>query len=91
MKRPDTPNCDLLEASRDKSLLLSEFIRFLFDSRRYILAQHPTEAHQHPIPVHVQRDELIGDFLGIDRDELEKEKQELLAYLRHVNTRGPRK
>lgn len=76
----DASEHDKLSKVVEQSQKCGEFLEWLLE--RYFLCEvHKDER----MPIHIDTQELLGEFFGIDLKKLEEEKMEILAKLRKNN------
>lgn len=86
-----TPECDKAVKIRNKSQSIGEFIEWLRDEKKVILASKmPIEDFEDEeietlAPAYYNLDSLLAEFFGIDLNKIEKEKRELLEAVRKAN------
>ena len=90
---PAAPECERqAEIVRSgKAPLVQEFIDWLLDDKKWVLARYVEDDErtpndgiygEQPVPVFVQREELMAEFFGIDLNKIEAERRALLDHLR---------
>ena len=83
----DYPEHEKLAAVRDKSQAVMEFVNEFLAGKGIFLARHGDESKgEDPDDIHYVygSSDLAGEFFGIDRDKLEKEKQSMLDSCRNM-------
>ena len=69
-----------------KAATVQDFIDWLLDEKQYVIAEWSDPdpdgiRDQELFPVYTQREQLMADFFGIDRDKIESERRAILAAL----------
>ena len=91
--KPDTTELDKQAKiiNSGKAPAVQEFIDWLLDDKKWVLARYVEEDErtpndgiygEQPVPVFVQREELMAEFFGIDLNKIEAERRALLDHLR---------
>ncbi|KKM04767.1 hypothetical protein LCGC14_1761010 [marine sediment metagenome] len=81
MEQPKTPNCDKMLAVKDKSQVLTEFVDWLNHKEKgYHICQWFDETLEYAS--YGGYSKLFAEFFGIDYDEMEREKQAILTFIR---------
>lgn len=78
-KIPETPTLDKLQAVRNKSQAIGEFLEWLQSDQHVQLMCGLSDAS---IPEHRSIERLLADFFEIDLTEVEKERRALLDWQR---------
>ena len=76
------PEHEKLAKVKDKSQAIGEFLDYGLP-QGYVLAKY--DKYDRLYPIHDSIESLLADHFGIDRDELEHEKQQMLDTLRTAN------
>ena len=79
MTAPDTPELDRLSAVAVEEAVLQEFLEWL-SSRRYEIAEwDKVGGNDLLFPLGTRQDDLIYEYLGLDKAKLEAERRAFLA------------
>lgn len=80
----DTPELDRQSEiiASGKPEIVQEFIDWMFDEKGWVLAE--PRSHDY-MPLFMQREQLMADFFGIDRDKIEAERRMLLSQVQNAN------
>lgn len=68
----------------EKAVLLNEFFDFL--NQKELTLCELNKSHEQFYPTFSKRDDLIYEFFGIDYDQLEKERRELLTQIQNKSS-----
>ncbi len=80
----DYPECEKMEAVREKSQAIGEFIEWLQSKNIYLLTQHEGMDDDFCFS-RTPIEELLAEFFGIDLAKAEKEKSAMLEDIRKQN------
>lgn len=81
-KQPETPECQRLSDVQTESNIIGEFLDWLTYDKQYEICERyaTTEAY---LPVHETTNKLLAEYFEINLDKVEKERRELLEWLRN--------
>jgi len=76
---------DKMLKARDKSQPIGEFLDWLLNEKHYRIAEYQKlddYINEQLVPIHINIEEILAEFFGIDLKKAEKEKRELLEQIR---------
>lgn len=86
VKQPHTPELDKMSALRPKAQVIGEFLDWLRDERGYSITEFREDDDDDEggryWPVTAGIEKLLAEFLGLDLNKIEKERQAILDALR---------
>jgi hypothetical protein len=83
MECPDTPECDKLAAHGQVRHIIAEFLEWLYSEREMCIARHG----DHIGMSEVDSQDMVLIYLGVDPEQLERERRALLAHQGSLNER----
>ena len=84
---PEYPEHDKLEAVVEQSQAIGEFLDVFLPSKNIHFGRPSAFEGGGLNPIHINIQELLAEFFGIDRDKLEMEKEAMLDEIRRLNDR----
>lgn len=82
LKEPEVPEIKKMEAVKDKSQAIGEFLEWLYEEG--LLVAKYSGSNDRIIPVSILVEKLLANYFNIDLNKVESEKRALLEYVRRV-------
>ncbi len=77
------PEHEKMEAVKDKSKAIGEFLEWLSDTKRLVICD--STPFDELYVVNFSDEELLAEFFNIDMNKIEKEKRQMLKQIRKNN------
>lgn len=80
----DYPEHDRMRAVQSDSQIVGGFLEWLLEDTPYFIAEYDDRNRMQPINIGFER--LLAQYLNIDLDKIETEKQQMLDEIRKANS-----